>query len=553
MKDLHKDRKYALYVRKSQEDPARQILSIDSQIRTMTDYAEKNGIKIRKTFIDSGSAHKVNNRDNFTAMMNEVQSGSIDSILTWKADRLARNMVEGGLIIDLIQNGILKVIQTPFAQFLPKQNTLPLTIEFGVSNQYSLDLSSNIKRGNQTKTQNGGWCSVAPHGYLNERITKTVVIDQNRYQTVRKMWDLYLTGSYSLTKICKIADKECGFKTLKKKKSGGVPISVSSLHKIFTNPFYYGWVKNGEDEGWGNHKAMITKQEFEEVQKILRRAGKSKPEKYEFSFTGCMKCGECGSSITAEEKVKYFCPECSYPQTSKKPHDCKKCGFKLTKKHIENANWYTYYRCTKKKNKKCTQKCIRENKLETQIIKVLDDVEIDSDFEAWAIKWLKFIHNENSKLSQFEQKSLERSLNNSQERLKALFDMRLDKEIDETEYKERKQELEGERDNWASRMKKALSKSDKDLNEAEEEFNFVENIKKRFETGSIEERKYIFFKIGSNLILKDQELSLSLKKEYLLIKDLKQYAPDMLEPPESLSDRDFLDDSKCKYPRWYTR
>ncbi|MDH3324643.1 MAG: recombinase family protein, partial [Candidatus Peregrinibacteria bacterium] len=520
-------------------------------IKTMTEYAEKNEIKIRKTFIDSGSAHKVNNRDNFTAMMDDIKSGRIDSILTWKADRLARNMIEGGLIIYLIQNGILKVIQTPFAQFLPSQNTLPLTIEFGMSNQYSIDLSTNIKRGNQTKTQNGGWCSVAPHGYLNERISKTVVLDQNRYHLIRKMWDLYLTGAYSIGKICKIANDEWGFKTIKKKKSGGVPMSESSLHAIFTNPFYYGWVKNGEDEGWGNHKPMVTKQEFEEIQKILRRAGKSKPEKYEFSFTGCMKCGECGSSITAEEKVKYFCPECSYPQTSKNPHDCKKCEFKLTKKHIENANWYTYYRCTKKKNKKCTQKCIRENKLESQIIKVLDDVEIDNDFEAWAIKWLKHIHNENSKLSQFEQKSLKRSLKTSQERLKALFDMRLDKEINEIEYKERKKELEEERDNWANRMKKALNKSDKDLNEAEDEFYFVENIKKRFETGSIEERKYIFFKIGSNLILKDQELSLSLKKEYLLIKNLKQYAPDMLEPPESLSNRDFLDDPKCKYPIWY--
>ena len=56
------------------------------------------------------------------------------------------------------------------------------------------------------------------------------------------MFDLYLTGQYSLAEICKIADKDWGFRTIKSKRMGGVPLCVASLYKILISPFYYGKV-----------------------------------------------------------------------------------------------------------------------------------------------------------------------------------------------------------------------------------------------------------------------------------------------------------------------
>lgn len=61
-----------------------------------------------------------------------------------------------------------------------------------------------------------------------------------------------------------------------------------------------------------------------------------------------MRCGECGASITAEEKTKY------YKRTNRCAH-------------------YIYYRCTKK-IKPCTQKYIEQNELEKQFRKAIDDV-----------------------------------------------------------------------------------------------------------------------------------------------------------------------------------
>ena len=201
------------------------MLSIESQSSEMIIYAGGEKIKIARIFSDEASAHKPNNRSGFAEMINAINNGEIDAILVWKADRLARNMIEGGQIIHLLQNGVLKLIQTRYTRFQPNDNMLPLTIELGMSNQYSLDLSKNVKRGNKTKVANGGCCGLAPGGYENDTINKTIIPDPERFHLVRKMWDLYLTESYSLKQICDIANEDWGYTTIKRKKSGGNKLS----------------------------------------------------------------------------------------------------------------------------------------------------------------------------------------------------------------------------------------------------------------------------------------------------------------------------------------
>ncbi len=171
------------------------------------------GLNVVRIFQDEGSAHKPGNRDSFILLMETIKNQEIDAILTWKADRIARNMIEGGQIIHLLQSNILKVIQTRYSCFMPNDNMLSLTVEMGMANQFSLDLSKNVKRGNKTKINKGGVCGVASHGYLNNKVDKTVYSDPDRFHHVRKMWDLCLTENYSVSEICKIADKDWNFKT----------------------------------------------------------------------------------------------------------------------------------------------------------------------------------------------------------------------------------------------------------------------------------------------------------------------------------------------------
>jgi len=98
---------YFLYCRKSSEDDGRQVLSIDSQIGTLTDLAKSQGIIISRTFSESKSA-KAPGRDKFNDMLIRIEKGEANGILCWKLDRLARNPVDEGRIKWLLQKGVIK-------------------------------------------------------------------------------------------------------------------------------------------------------------------------------------------------------------------------------------------------------------------------------------------------------------------------------------------------------------------------------------------------------------------------------------------------------------
>jgi len=96
--------------------------------------------------------------------MKLITDGKADAILCWKLDRLARNFIDGGLVMDLLQRGVIKEIRTYEAVHLPNETSFILAMQFGMANQYSRDLSVNVKRGNREKLSRGEWPNHAPFG-----------------------------------------------------------------------------------------------------------------------------------------------------------------------------------------------------------------------------------------------------------------------------------------------------------------------------------------------------------------------------------------------------
>jgi hypothetical protein len=123
-----------------------------------------------------------------------------------------------------------------------------------------------------------------------------------------------------------------GFRTIQRRTHGGRALGKSSLYFILTNPFYAGqFVRRGKVYA-GKHKAMVSLQEFARVQKLLGRDDRSRPQtSLDFSFRGCLTCGECGASVTAERKVNRY------------------------------GRQYTYYHCThNKRGTLCRQPSVQE-------------------------------------------------------------------------------------------------------------------------------------------------------------------------------------------------
>ncbi|MGG8497913.1 recombinase family protein [Tenacibaculum sp. TC6] len=531
------------YVRKSQEDKGRQVQSIESQIDVLMEMEKREGIEVIKTYKDHASAYKPNNRDSFNELLQDINDGKIDGVLCWKADRLARNHIEGGMILHCLEKGILKFIKTPYKTYLPTDNMLPLSIEIGMSNQYSRDLSNNVRRGNRTKIKNGGFCHVAPQGYLNNKVTKTIEIDNERFYLVRKMWDLALTGTYSLKQICTIANDDWRFKTRPKERTGNVPLSVRTLHGILTNPFYYGKVKNGENENIGNHTAMVTHREFMEVQRFLSNKGRKSKTSCSFTYTGLFYCGECACSITAETKVKYKCPKCRRRHTAKHAKVCL-CGYNITSATIDKGTFYTYYHCSKSK-KKCAQKSITVEVLEKEVIKFLAKLEINEEFIKWSKNWLDFLKN----VSKKEKEEAVFLIEQKEKRLKIqkdrLLDLRLNNEIDKETFRIKNEELEKELE-----AIEVSQRNDGVITRIRQELTFLEGLQKRFIDYLPKERKILLNKISSNHAIMDKEVSMQAKKVYLSLVSMRKHKKLGFEPPKSQSVKGLKGGQKECYYAW---
>jgi DNA invertase Pin-like site-specific DNA recombinase len=200
-------KKYFLYARKSTDEPERQVLSIEAQLAELREYAKKENLSPVREFVESKTA-KEPGRETFNDMLARVENGEAEGILAWHPDRLARNSVDGGRIIYLIDTGKITALKFPTFWFDPTpQGKFMLSIAFGQSKYYVDNLSENIKRGIRQKLRNGIWPAWAPLGYKNDKENRCIVVNREKAKYIRKAFELYATGEYPLSEIRKIINR----------------------------------------------------------------------------------------------------------------------------------------------------------------------------------------------------------------------------------------------------------------------------------------------------------------------------------------------------------
>lgn len=531
--------KFFAYCRKSSEDSHKQVASIDDQTSAVQKIVDTEKLNLLHIFKEEKSS-KEPGRPVFNEMLDRIQKGEANGIVCWAINRLYRNPVDEGRLRWMLQKGLIKVIKTPSREFYPDDAGLLMGVEGGQATDYVIRLSKDVKRGLNSKVLAGWRPSPAPVGYKNvgEVGSKIVVPDPERFDLVRKMWDLFLTGNYPVSKVRDIANNQWGLRTIQRKRLGNRPLAMSHAYKIFNSPFYYGeflWKdpETGEHRLFkGNHEPMITEDEYWRAQAILGKKGTQRPQTKTFAFTGLMRCGECGCGITAEEKVK--------------------------KQKNGNVHHYVYYRCTKKRGA-CSQQYIEQQELEKQFKNELQKITIDQDYLDVALDYLQQKQKDSGKEEKTIRKSMEEAHDDVQKRLNRLHNEytsshNVNHELyTPDEFKGLKQALVKERDDLQKQLEQARNKLDKRNEECERIFNFCHLALKEFSTGDLMKKRNIFSTIGSDLILKDKKLCIQKVHPLLLIENelsKQKKLKSRLEPVKSVDTKGKETTFVASIPNW---
>ena len=477
--------KYYLYARKSSESEDRQLQSIDDQVNRLKRLASDLGLDIKKVYTEAKTAKKPNGRLVFDEMIERIENGEAGGILCWQINRLSRNPVDSGKIQWLLQRGVIKSIQTIDREYKPEDNTLLFSVESGMANQFLLDLSKNVKRGIQSKLEKGWRPGMSPVGYINDLANHTILKDPGRFALIRKAWDLMLTGSYVVPQILDKLNNEWGFRSIKRKRSGGNPLAMSGLYKVFTNLYYTGIIVHKGQQYPGKHEPIVTLEEFDRVQVILGRKGKPRPQKHNYAFTGSIRCGECGCFYTAETHKKLI-------------------------KETGEIKSYTYYHCTRRSNKvRCEQrKSVSEADLEQQIEKEIEKYTIMPEFLQWALEVLNKKNDteieDRTKVYEMQHKNLTAT----QRELDELTKMRYRQLIDDVTFVKEKAELQDKIAQMQTKLRETETRAERWLVLTEETFSFATYARKAFITGGLELKKEILLALGKAPIIQNGTLTI---------------------------------------------
>ncbi|MFP5503228.1 MAG: recombinase family protein, partial [Candidatus Sericytochromatia bacterium] len=316
----------------------------------------------------------------------------------------------------------------------------------------------------------------APAGYLNDRNQKKIVIDPSRAPIIRRAFEQYATGNFSLADIRKEMI-EAGYT----QRNGGRP-PKSSIELILKNPFYYGEFRWRGQLYKGNHEPLISRATFDRVQRLLEGKGPGLYQERAFAFGQFLTCAHCGCTITAEIKKEK----------------------------------YIYYRCTNGRGK-CPQRYVREEALVEQLGEVMKAIRIDPLVARWIEEAIEETSAEEQAFHDAEVGRLEAEIEKLTLRMEKMYEDKLEgvvseefwsKKAAEWQRQKREAEVRLEAMHRADQSFKALAKSTLEL---------AHSAHTLFIQQGAHEQRWLLNHVLSNCFLRDGEVVPEYRKPFELL------------------------------------
>lgn len=483
--------KYFIYNRKSTEEEERQALSIESQ--KAENIKRFGDLEIVEVLEESYSASKPG-RPVFTQMLERIEAGEADGIISWHPDRLSRNPVDAGNIIYALDTKKLKDLKFCSYTF---ENTpegkMFLSIVLSQSKYQTDKLSVDIKRGNARKAVIGQPPRYATTGYKNIHLPggqKTWIVDEENKLGYLGLLEKAKGPDETLKSLIDFT-KKIGLKT-----RGGNDFCPATMDRWLRTKDLCGWFwQNDEYHKMIDIEPLINEDWWHEIQYARGYRSRPRPQRqYEFLLSGLVHCKECGCAVVTYAKEKYY-------------------------KGTERRVIYTYCRCGKRKREiKCSQEQVTEKLLAKQVESYVGKVMIDKEIWELVRKLLKRKH----KLEMSKQTEVLGRLQNEHKQVKIklgrLLDLRISDVIDtDEEYIERKAILTAEDKRLNDLISNSAANIDKWLETAEGWFRTAYQAREVMKRGTLLEKRDIINKIGLNLLFYEKNLEFEYKKPFMVL------------------------------------
>jgi DNA invertase Pin-like site-specific DNA recombinase len=503
---------YGIYVRKSSESEDRQVQSLVRQKSELKEVIDRDGLVVHfRVFEESQSAFKVG-RTVFSELVDATRRGEVNAWICWHANRLSRNPVDGGLIVHLMDEGVLDHIRTRERTYSnTPQDKLMLHFEFGLSKNDSEEKSSIVRSGIRRRNARGYPNGFPPVGF---RLTGGTTssgssfwdVDKDQLKIVRMIFRRFLQGNDSVLTISKFA-KNIGLRTQARRQLGGRMPSRSAIHRLLLNPVYSGFFFSRDGTRYELAKELpriITEDERSTIQAILGDHNSVKNQiKRRAAFKGIIQTPE-GNDLGVDHKFHLVC-DCHHKFSYIHREKCPKCEVLISALREPQFRSYIYYyslslrKAFGKSISSIEEKSLREKTRNY----IRENLVLPKGSMTWALHYLHELQDEalrNRRQEARKQEKFRKEIEGKRRKLRELY---LDALISKKEYEEEARML--------SLANSVKHEADFTLSvdwkkEAKHMLEIVEEIDLVLENGNAEEVNQTMEALGLKLIWNGREL-----------------------------------------------
>ena len=327
-----------IYVRVSTDDQRDNGYSIDSQLRMIKEYCEKNDYNIVDVYNDAGHSGKDLMRPEMQRLLADIKSKKIDKLIAIKVDRLTRNNYDGFWLLNYCEEHDVKIelILEPYdVSTANGEMIFGMNLVFGQRERK--EIGARTKRAMEEMALEKIHPSKAPYGYIRNRETGHLEIEPIEAQVVKEIFELCKQGNSTRSIATIMKDNNAYLKQGK--------WASDRIYKILTNAIYIGIFEYGKYKRKPQDilrvenycEPIIDINTWTATRNVLTKNKHSNYGEYIHLFSGLVKCPICGNIMSSSESFKYPNGKLKvYYHLRCKNHNCKGFGLHYNTEKIEN-------------------------------------------------------------------------------------------------------------------------------------------------------------------------------------------------------------------------